>query len=148
MKTAIRPWLKGASSNGGLWLASIVLAFGLGFSLVILPSLGADTTPLHSDADKVVVNASGEQGYKVDENVCKAYKVGEPELIPDVGLSYTLKRMTNGISESVIINADFNGNIVNPEFNRHFYNTQTGQQPELAYVTPDGWKCIQERAGK
>lgn len=98
-----------------------------------------------SPTGDTVINASGVDGYKVDEDVCHAYDVSISPA-PDVGFVYTMKRETNGVTESVILTSDDKGEIINKEFNRHFFNTISGQAPEPAYVTDSGWKCVKEKA--
>lgn len=92
-----------------------------------------------------VIPASGVDGFKVDEDVCHKFNVGI-SVAPDVGFVYTLTRNVGGVVESVIINSDTDGGIINKDFNRHFFNTVDGQAPEPAYVTDSGWKCVKEKA--
>lgn len=126
-----------------------IIAFALVAVLLLIAYRAVEQplgpVPINVGGDTIVAR-SGVAGFEIDKVVCDNFKV-ERKLAPDVGWTYELSRNLNGVQELVQINTDFEGKVINKDFNRHFTNTALGQAPEPAYVTDEGLKCIKEKAG-
>ena len=135
--------LKRAASEWGWFLGVAGLLVGI-LALVIAVRVNA---PLARDATGAqltrVVPATGIEGFNTsffcNEDLTKV----KPKLIPDVGISYELLRVKDGVAESVTIIIALDSKVL---VSTHYYDTTQGQQSEPAVVDKATLDCLARKA--
>lgn len=136
--------LKAALDNGGWLLALSLVSAALIIFLVVLPGLGADTTPISDDKTVRQVPSEGDTGFPV-EFFCQDSDTKVTALpAPDAsGITYQLVRVKNGVTESVIYNT---GPSDSSRVATHYFDQAGQQQSEPAFVNDKAKDCIERRA--
>ncbi len=90
-----------------------------------------------------VVPATGEQGFNTKEFCNDNATTVVRTIAPDAsGATYELKRLKNGVSETVAVVLAPTSDVL---YAKHFWD-QNGQQTEPAYVDDDAKRCIVGKA--
>lgn len=136
--------VKDALDNGGWQTVVIVLLAGLVVFLVLLPVLGADTTPVTDDKTVKIVPAQGETGFPV-ETFCRdpLTKVTVTPNPDASGITYQLVRVKDSITESVVYTTGPD------DANRaatHYKDVAGTQESEPAFVNDKARDCLEDKA--
>lgn len=135
-----------AGSKGGWALALIVGLAGIALAALAIytrPDVPIVGTPPATTELKVVA-ATGEEGFKVYE-FCDDPSTSVRETpSPDAsGVTYELKRVKDGVTETVTVVFGQAGDVL---YAKHFSDQAGGQESQPAFVTEKARGCIEDKS--
>jgi hypothetical protein len=126
-----------AGKHGGWALALVVACAAV--ALVYIRPVGE----IPATTSEKVVPATGEQGFNTavfcDDSATTVTELPSPDAS---GITYELKRVKDGTTETVVVVWNQAGDIT---YAKHFWDTPTGQESEPAFVTEKARSCIEDK---
>lgn len=121
-----------------------VLVVGIAVTALAVALQKSDThVPVLSPEPKVVVPATGIEGYTAVLAFCNEATIKKLPAPDATGITYQLTRVKGGVSETIVVVLAPTGQTT---FAKHYYDTSAGQQSEPAVVDEDAKDCIRKRA--